>query len=57
MSYSEWSRLVLATEIVFASEVLGSGWDRSIATGMSDAASIRMLREVQRKAPVRRGAA
>lgn len=47
----DWARTVLATEIVFASSLVGSGWDWSITTGFSDADTIKLLRGVQRKLP------
>lgn len=44
----DWTRILLATEVVFASSVLGAGSDWSIVTGLSDAKTISLLREVQR---------
>jgi hypothetical protein len=49
LSTNDWRRALLATEIVFASDVLGSGIDWSITTGMDDNETLRMLRSVQRK--------
>ena len=49
LSMSDWRRALLATEIVFISDVLGSGIDWSITTGMDDVETLRMLRSVQRK--------
>jgi hypothetical protein len=49
MSQLDWTRLVFATEIVFASEVVGSGLDWSTTSGMSDEESIVVLRGLQRK--------
>lgn len=46
---SDWIRLLLAVEIVFASDVVGSGHDWKYTTGWSDADSIKMLRSIQRK--------
>jgi hypothetical protein len=46
---SDWLRVLLATEIVFASNAIGSGLDWSITTGMSDEESLTLLRSVQRK--------
>jgi hypothetical protein len=45
----DWIRLLLSVEIVFASDVVGSGLDWSITTGYSDAESIAMLRTIQVK--------
>jgi hypothetical protein len=46
---NDWRRALLATEIVFVSDVLGSGVDWSTTTGMDDDETVRMLRSVQRK--------
>ncbi|GAT71431.1 hypothetical protein PS9374_07122 [Planomonospora sphaerica] len=45
----DWRRTVLSVEIVFVSDVVGSGWDWSTTTGFSDEETIRLLRSVQRK--------
>ena len=47
----DWVRALLATEIVFASDVMGSGGDWSITTGLPDVETIRHLRSLQRKIP------
>jgi hypothetical protein len=49
LTTSDWRRALLATEVVFVSDVLGSGIDWSITTGLKDDETIRMLRSVQRK--------
>ena len=49
MSRTDWCRLVLATEIVFASGVVGSGGDWRYTVGIDDADTIRVLRGLQRK--------
>lgn len=46
---ADWRRALLATEIVFASNTVGSGLDWSITTGFQDDETIWMLRSVQRK--------
>ena len=46
---SDWRRALLAAEIVFASDLLGAGVDRSITTRFADEESIRLLRSLQRK--------
>lgn len=51
LSREDWRRVLLATEIVFASDVVGSGLDWSITTGAPDAEAIAMLRALQRKLP------
>lgn len=45
----DWARTLLATETVFISNVLGSGHDWSITTGMSDEDTLRILRALQKK--------
>ena len=49
LAASDWLRVLLATEIVFASNTIGSGLGWSITTGMSDNESLTLLRSVQRK--------
>jgi hypothetical protein len=51
LSQRDWVRALLATEIVFASAVLGSGTDWEATSGLSDADTIRILRSAQRKIP------
>ena len=51
MTPVDWARTILATEIVFASNLLGSGCDWSITTGFSDAETLKSLREIQTKVP------
>ena len=46
---SDWHRMLLATEIVFASDVVGSGVDWETTTGRTDEDTIRVLRSLQRK--------
>jgi hypothetical protein len=48
---ADWRRVLLATEVVFASDVVGSGLDWSITTGLPDAETIGLLRQIQRKMP------
>ncbi len=48
LSRRDWLRVLVATEVVFASDTLGAGTDWSITTGLSDDESIRLLRSVQR---------
>ena len=49
MSRFDWFRVLLATEIVFASDLVGSGRDWSIASGVSDVESLAILRRIQQK--------
>lgn len=48
---NDWRRVLLAAEVVFASDVVGSGVDWPITTGMPDVESIAVLRGLQRKLP------
>jgi hypothetical protein len=45
----DWRRTLLATEIVFASDVVGAGTDWPITTGLSDQETITALRTIQKK--------
>lgn len=49
LSRTDWTRALLATEIVFASKVTGSGWEWPITTGFEDATTLKILRTLQRK--------
>ena len=49
LSAADWLRVLLATEVVFASNTIGSGHDWTSTTGLSDAESLLALRSVQRK--------
>lgn len=51
LTQRDWVRALLATEIVFASDVIGAGLDWSITTGLDDGQSIALLRSIQRKVP------
>jgi hypothetical protein len=51
LTQQDWTRTLLATEIAFASDALGSGHDWSITTGFSDAETLALLRSIQRKVP------
>jgi hypothetical protein len=51
----EWQQALICTEVVFASDVVGSGLDWRITTGFSDEATIGLLRGLQRKLPRWRG--
>ena len=46
---ADWARILLATEIVFASDVMGSGTEWSTTTGLTDEETIKALRGIQRK--------
>lgn len=45
----DWARILLATEIVFASDLMGSGTEWSTTTGLTDEETIKALRGIQRK--------
>ncbi|MDA0184819.1 hypothetical protein OJ997_31240 [Solirubrobacter phytolaccae] len=49
LSAADWRRALFATEIVFVSDLVGSGVDWATTTGLTDEQSIRLLRDVQRK--------
>ena len=49
MTAKDWQRLLLATEVVFASDLIGSGHDWPITTGFADERTIHLLRSIQRK--------
>jgi hypothetical protein len=42
-------RALVATEIIFASDVLGAGVEWSTVTGWGDETTLRVLRQLQRK--------
>lgn len=46
---ADWARIMLATEIVFVSDLAGTGFEWSTVTGISDETAIRTLRRIQRK--------
>ncbi|MGW2818941.1 hypothetical protein [Streptomyces sp. NPDC001415] len=45
----EWARVLLAVEIVFASDLMGSGVEWPTTTGLDDESTITALRVIQRK--------
>src|SRR5689334_20975001 len=45
----DWRRALMATELVFASDLVGSGIDWSSTTGFDDEQTITILRSTQRK--------
>jgi len=49
MTRLDWLRALLATEIVFVSDLIGSGHDWVFTTGLSDGDTIDLLRGLQRK--------
>lgn len=51
LTRTDWTRALLATEIVFASNVVGSGHDWNITTGIADSTALDLLRAIQHKVP------
>jgi hypothetical protein len=49
LSRDDWRRVQLLTEVVFASDVVGSGFEWEATTGLADEDTIRVLRGIQRK--------
>lgn len=49
VSAADLARALIATEVGFASDYYGAGWDWENVTGFSDEDTIKRLREVQRK--------
>lgn len=49
LSRWDWTRMLIATEIVFASDVVGSGVEWTITTGLEDVHTLQVLRDLQRK--------
>ncbi|MFD9541628.1 hypothetical protein [Streptomyces sp. NPDC060022] len=45
----DWARALLATELAFASDVVGSGYEWSTTTGWPDDTTVRVLRSTQLK--------
>lgn len=51
LSAIDWARVFSATEVVFASQLVGSGLEWSITTGYTDEETLALLRSAQRKLP------
>jgi hypothetical protein len=49
LTRQDWRRTLLATEIVFVSDVVGAGTDWPFTTGLSDQETITVLRTIQKK--------
>ncbi|WP_189232796.1 hypothetical protein [Streptomyces flaveolus] len=45
----DWARTLLAAEIVFVSDLVGSGVEWHTTTGLTDEATLPLLRAIQRK--------
>lgn len=48
LSRTDWTRALLATEVVFISNVVGSGHDWQTTTGLSDTRTLELIRALQR---------
>jgi hypothetical protein len=46
---ADWARILIAVELVFISDLAGSGVDWQTTTGFTDAATVETLRLIQRK--------
>lgn len=46
---NDWTRALLALELAFASDVIGSGTEWATTTGLQDCDTVRTLRSLQRK--------
>jgi hypothetical protein len=51
LATEDWRRVLLAAEILFVSDVVGSGLDWQITSDFSDEESHALLRGLQRKLP------
>ena len=49
LDMDDWTRILLAVEIVFVSDVVGSGVEWPTTTGFGDGDTLLMLRTIQRK--------
>jgi hypothetical protein len=52
LSAVDWVRVLRSTEVVFASDVVGSGTDWVHTVGVTDVETITLLRAVQNKIPI-----
>jgi hypothetical protein len=49
LTSADWARILLTTEVVFVSDLSGSGFEWSTTTGLSDVETLPVLRGIQRK--------
>jgi len=49
LSPLDWTRLIVATEIAFISDVFGAGFEWSTTSGIPDAEALSLLRSLQRR--------
>lgn len=52
LSARDWTRILLTTEVAFASDVVGAGTEWQTVTGLDDVATLRALRTLQTTLPV-----
>ena len=45
----DWRRTLLATEIVFVSDIVGASADWPVTTGLSDRETLTVLRTIRKK--------
>jgi hypothetical protein len=55
LTVEDWRRALLSVEILFVSDVVGSGLDWRFTSGFSDVETIEIVRRLQRKLPRWRG--
>lgn len=55
LTTEEWRQVLLAVEIMFVSDVVGSGLDFRMRSGIPDDEAIKILRGLQRRLPRWRG--
>ncbi|WP_328923249.1 hypothetical protein OG429_39925 [Streptomyces sp. NBC_00190] len=49
ISCADWARILLGVEIVFISDLAGSGVEWSVTTGFGDEFTVSTIRSIQRK--------
>jgi hypothetical protein len=54
LTVRDWSRVMFATEVIFASDLLGTGSEWTVIQGGDDAHWISVLRDLQSKIPASR---
>lgn len=54
LTVRDWTRTLLATEVVFVSDIVGAGTEWQAVTGLDDEWTLGVLRELQTKLPLTR---
>ena len=49
LSRLDWTRALLTLELMFASDIMGAGYEWEIVTGLSDSETLAVLRRLQHK--------